>query len=39
VPDVAEAGKPLRAGHRAAPAPEGETDELTSLAAIADGVA
>jgi len=39
LPDEAEAGRPTREGHTPAPAPAGETDELTSLAAIADGVA
>jgi oligopeptide transport system ATP-binding protein len=35
----AEVGKPMREGHHPAPAPAGETDELATLAAIADGVA
>ena len=35
----AELGRPTRAGHVPAPAPEGEADELASLAAIADGAA
>ena len=39
VGDEAELGRPTRAGHAAAPAPEGELDELATLAAIADGVA
>jgi hypothetical protein len=39
LPEDAEHGRPTRAGHVAAPAPEGEIDELASLAAIADGVA
>ncbi len=38
-PDEAELGRPTRAGHTPAPAPEGEIDELASLAAIADGAA
>ena len=39
VGDEAELGRPTRAGHTAAPAPEGELDELATLATIADGVA
>jgi oligopeptide transport system ATP-binding protein len=35
--DEAQLGRPTRAGHTAAPAPEGEIDELASLAAVADG--
>jgi oligopeptide transport system ATP-binding protein len=35
--DEAAAGRPIRAGHQAAPAPAGYVDELASLAAIADG--
>jgi len=38
-PDEAEIGRPTRAGHTPAAAPEGYVDELASLAAIADGVA
>ena len=39
LPDEAELGRPTREGHVPAAAPEGEADELASLAAIADGVA
>ena len=39
LPDEAELGRPTRKGHVPAAAPEGESDELASLAAIADGVA
>ena len=38
-PDEADLGRPMRTGHEPAPAPEGELDELHSLAAVADGVA
>jgi len=37
--DEAAAGRPLRSGFHAAPAPAGELDELTSAEAIADGTA
>ncbi len=39
LPDEAVAGRPLRAGFRAAPAPAGEIDELATPAAVADGLA
>ncbi len=38
-PDEASAGRPLRAGHVPAAAPEGQLDELHSYAAVADGLA
>ena len=38
-PDEASAGRPLRAGHVPASAPEGQLDELHSYAAVADGLA
>ena len=38
LPDEAELGRPTRPGHRPAPAPAGQLDELATLAAIVDGV-
>ena len=39
LPDEAELGRPTRAGHAPAPAPEGELDELASYAVVTEGPA